>query len=386
MILILNNFVDITGENMPVLFDVKKLTFCEANIKSCTTALGGAARVFISDDNPRGERIDIPFHLARMYMKEQKGGDYLVPRKSEIIMYDGKPICFESFPYSAYKTNTMEEIEVAMDIWSSRARRTLEQHIIPFVLNSENIVWYIDGYAFYGLPDKEYWEEDSVPLNSTGTFRRMRVPVLVISDFGRGDVRVNDTESLIVERDCLVFKAPDNELYITPPIWNNLGRVGSRKLETNDNDDVDHTLFDYIDEQLHVNISFALDAAMKITTLFGYEKAEPLQLPELMIEYQTLNLLRMPNAVKQTAPCGIQFTHVMSWLMGLFKDPHLLHDMLEYRSILKNLTTKGLQTGDVMSDDMIYLDGKSKQDVPMLTFNEIETLRVSVIPDLPYVA
>ena len=111
-------------------------------------------------------------------------------------------------------------------------------------------------------------------------------------------------------------------------------------------------------------------------SLSGYEAAEALQLPELMLAYKTVNLLKLPNAVKKTAPCGIQFTHVLAWLFGLFRDQHNIHEMLNFRSILKNLTTKGLQMGDVTGDDQVYTDLWLEEDendrkVPLLTFEEV---------------
>lgn len=367
---------------MPVLFNPDLLQFATAQIKSVTTALGGAARVVISEDNPKGERLIMPFHLARNYMKEQKGGDYLAPRHSEILLYDKHPIGFEGFPYKAYMSATRDELDLAIDMWTSRIRRILQKHIIDYIKKDDIHNWCIDGYVLYGLIDESLWLKGSEPLNKDGTFRRMRVPVINFADLSKGVETTQSAENFISERDCLVFNAPDGKVYITPPIWTNLGQVGSRKLSGIEEKEVDDSLFDYIDQQLHVNINFALDTAMTITTLFGHEKAEPLQLPELMMEYQTLNLIRLPKEVKQTAPCGIQFTHVMAWLMGLFKDPDNLKAMLDYRSILKQLTTKGLQNGDVMDDSMIYNDGFDSSSISLYSFKHIEHYRTIVEEDL----
>ena len=229
----------------------------------------------------------------------------------------------------------------------------------------------------YGIPiDQQDWVKDSVPLNKAGTFRRLRVPVFNLSSVGVGANAINDVTDLMEESDCLVFSAPNGDIYITPPIWKHLGQVGSSKLDN----EIDTELFDHIDDRLHVNINFAVDVAEKITSLFGYEAAEALQLPELMLAYKTVNLLKLPNAVKKTAPCGIQFTHVLAWLFGLFRDQHNIHEMLNFRSILKNLTTKGLQMGDVTGDDQVYTDLWLEEDendrkVPLLTFEEVQMIR-----------
>lgn len=360
---------------MPVPFDPSLLSFSKCQIKSVTTALGGACRVVTPDSDHRGFRVPVPFHLSRSYIKREKSGEYMSPKHSEIIMYDGNPICFEAFPYKAHFSDTMEVLQKNISKWKSRARRALDRSIVPHIESDDVIKWYIDGYVIYGLPDKELWEEDSTPLNTAGTFRRMRVPVFKLSDLSDIQTDINRPENLMVERDCLVYRAPDNNLYITPPIWTNLGQIGSRKLDIAGGDNIDHELFDNIDSQLNVNISFALETASRLTSLFGYASVEALQLPELMIEYRTLNLSKLPNAVKQTAPCGIQFTHVLSWLMGLFKDPDTLASMLEFRAVLKYLTQKGLQVGDVMSDELIFRDGYTSKDIGLLSFKEIEMIR-----------
>lgn len=363
---------------MPVLFDPTLLSFSKCSIKATSTALGGSIRIILPEhpENVKGFRMDMPFHLARAYIKREKSGEYLMPRHSEIIMYDGNPVAFEAFPYSAYKSSPWNEVQETISKWSSRTRRALNNSIIPHLEDQDLLKWYIDGYVIYGLPDKEDWEADSIPLNSTGTFRRMRVPVFKLSEIADGDTVITDPLKLMVERDCLIYKAPDNNLYITPPLWTNLGQVGSKKLDSTSTNTIDTELFDYIDDQLHVNIAFALDVAERITTLFGYETAEPLQLPELMLEYQTVNLKRLPAAVKATAPCGIQFTHVLSWLFGIFKDPDSLKDMLTFRAILKLLTGKGLQVGDVMADSEIYQDGFTKKDIQVMSFEQMEEIRI----------
>lgn len=373
---------------MPVLFDPSLLTVAKAQIKSATTALSGSIRITLPEypENLKGFRMDMPFHLARAYIKREKSGDYLMPRHSEIIMYDGNPVGFEAFPYSAYKSSPWNEVQETIAKWQSRTRRALNNCIIPYLEDQDLLKWYIDGYVIYGLPDKEDWEADSIPLNSTGTFRRMRVPVFKLSEIAEGDTPIHNAANLMVERDCLIYKAPDNEMYITPPLWTNLGQVGSKKLDSTSTNTIDTELFDYIDDQLHVNIAFALDVAERITTLFGYEKAEPLQLPELMLEYQTVNLKRLPAAVKATAPCGIQFTHVLSWLFGIFKDPDCLNDMLTFRAILKTLTTRGLQVGDVMADSEIYQDGYTGKDITVMSFDEMESIRIGGDLRLPNVA
>jgi len=365
---------------MPVVINRSLFAFSKIGAKSVTTALGGSVRFVKIDDEDAEFRMKIPFHLARQYIKAAKNGSFLAPQRSEVIMYDGQIVGFERFPYAAYKNDTQEELEQVVDKWISRSRRALDKLILPYIEESSDLLkWCIDGYAIYGIPlTKQDWINDSVPLNKAGTFRRLRVPVFNLSLIGEGSTAVNDVTDLIQESDCLVFKAPNDDVYITPPIWKHLGQVGSSKLTSGDS--VDTELFDTIDEKLHVNVNFALDVAEKITTLFGYEAAEALQLPELMIEYHTVNLMALPVAVKQTAPCGIQFTHVLAWLFGLFRDQVDIKEMLNFRTILKHLTTKGLQMGDVTGEKAVYTDlwmEEEEEDrvIPMLTFDEIEKIR-----------
>ena len=340
---------------MPVKFDPDLLSVCVVGVKSVSTALGGSIR--IKDEanplNSKGLIVDVPFHLVRKFKKAAGDSKFLRPNHAELIVYDGHPIC---------------------------CQRIFDNCVIPWVeSHSVDHDWYIDGYYVYSLPkDRTKWVEESAPLNESGTFRRLRVTGFKVSDFAwsANPTTAKHTELHMSFKDCLVYNAPDGNAYITPPIWNHLGQVGSKKV-SGTGDAVDNTLFDYIDERLHVNISFALDVATRITDVFGYESIEALQLPELMILYRTVNLQKLPKAVKETGDCGMTFTHTLSWLCGLFRDPEQFDQMLNYRQILKYLTTKGLQNSGALAMENIY-----QEDFLQLEDNSVATLSVEEIKEL----
>lgn len=367
---------------MPVKFDPDLLSVCVVGVKSVSTALGGSIR--IKDEanplNSKGLIVDVPFHLVRKFKKAAGDSKFLRPNHAELIVYDGHPICFERFPYQQHIGDDAETLNNAIEVWSSRCQRIFDNCVIPWVeSHSVDHDWYIDGYYVYSLPkDRTKWVEESAPLNESGTFRRLRVTGFKVSDFAwsANPTTAKHTELHMSFKDCLVYNAPDGNAYITPPIWNHLGQVGSKKV-SGTGDAVDNTLFDYIDERLHVNISFALDVATRITDVFGYESIEALQLPELMILYRTVNLQKLPKAVKETGDCGMTFTHTLSWLCGLFRDPEQFDQMLNYRQILKYLTTKGLQNSGALAMENIY-----QEDFLQLEDNSVATLSVEEIKEL----
>lgn len=368
---------------MPVKFDPSLLSVCVVGVKSVSTALGGSIRVKDEANplNTKGLIVDVPFHLVRKFKKAAGDSKFLNPNHAELIVYDGHPICFERFPYQQHIGDDGETLRNAIDVWSSRCQRIFDNCVIPWVAaHSNDLDWYIDGYYVYSLPkDREDWITDSAPLNEAGTFRRLRVSGFKVSDFAwsADPTGTNSAELHMSSKDCLVYQAPDDKVYVTPPIWNHLGQVGSKKVAGNNDEVVDNTLFDYIDDRLHVNICFALDVAQRITDQFGYESIEGLQLPEMMILYKTVNLQKLPKAVKETGDCGLTFTHALAWLCGMFKDPECFDEMLNYRQILKYLTTKGLQNSGALALENIY-----QEEFLQLEDNSIATLSVEEIKEL----
>ena len=368
---------------MPVQFKTENLTLVPVLVKSVSTALGGSIRVV--DDGPEGDvkglHLDMPFHLARRFRGVAGGSKFMVPNKAEIVMYNNQPICFERFPYAAYRTEKMrEDLENDLAVWKSWSQRMFKEVVIPHIeATSNSFMWCIDGYYIYALPkDQTDWIKTSGALCQDGTFRSLTVKAFKVADFSIGKITaIEKAEKYLVDKDCLVYCAPTGETFVTPPIWNHLGQIGSKKLgdETSSGGTkkVDNTLFDHIDNDLSVNISFALDVAGRVSKRFGFECVEPLQLPELMVEYTTVNLKKLPPAVKQTGSCGIQFTHTLAWLFGLFRDTNNFTDMLEFRAILKYLTTKGLQHGRVTSPESIFMPAflASGQQVTQLDDMEV---------------
>lgn len=379
---------------MPVQFNPDHLTLVPVMVKSVSTALGGSIRVVDDEDaedfDPKGIKIDMPFHLARRFRGIAGGSKFIVPNKAEIIMYGDQPICFERFPYAMYVTESVRAtLEEDLAKWVSWSQRLMREVVVPYVNETSNqFMWCIDGYYIYALPkNKDDWFRTSKSLTSNGNYRALRVKAFKVADFSVGKItKIESAKSFLVDKDCLVYRAPTGEVFITPPIWNYLGAVGSRKLASGDDEaaggsnevGVDNTLFDHVDNDLSVNISFALDVAGRVAKRFGFEAVEPLQLPEMMVAYTTVNLKKLPQSVKQTGYCGIQFTHTLAWLFGLFRDTDNFSDMLEFRAILKYLTTKGLQHSNIIRPESVFTEHFLKSGEKVKMYDEIDIMAVKM--------
>ncbi len=384
---------------MPVKFDPELLSVIPVEVKSLSIALGGSIRIVDDEDKTdvKGLLMDIPYHLVRRFKGVAGATKFIVPNKAEVIMYGDQPVCFERFPYAAYKTEQLRQtMPEDLKNWKSWSQRILDRVILPYIQSTSNqFQWCIDGYFIYALPKNQSdWVKSSSALNAEGTFRALRVKGFKLVDFASGKLTKEEKPEYFMQgKDCLVYKAPDGSVFVTPPIWNHLGEIGSKKLAVDDkgNDDdevgsdvsrgerVDNTLFDTIDKDLMVNISFALESAAKLSKRFGFECVEPLQLPELMVAYTTVNLKSMPKGVKQTGPCGIQFTHTLAWLFGLYRDTADMTEMLEFRSILKYLTGKGIQHSQVVALESIYTEEfLSREDKTIAVYSEEEIAEIKV--------
>ena len=97
----------------------------------------------------------------------------------------------------------------------------------------------------------------------------------------------------------------------------------------------------HMDNNHIVNLKFVNYAAKRVTECFGFETAEPLGLPLLMIEHQTMSLISLPQSVQQTSPAPFKFTQGVAWLIGLFGRVETLDQMMTMKATMKMLLTKG---------------------------------------------
>lgn len=97
----------------------------------------------------------------------------------------------------------------------------------------------------------------------------------------------------------------------------------------------------HMDHNHIVNLKFVNYAAKRITECFGFESVEPLGLPLLMIEHQTMSIVSLPQSVQQTSPAPFKFTQGVAWLIGLFGRVQNIEQLMTMKATMKMLLTKG---------------------------------------------
>lgn len=343
-------------------FDIKKMAIEHVWLKSSTTALGGSITVVdemrTSTKKETYKKIAVPAAVARKFAAENnKTTKYLRPVLTAVTKYDGHVVALERHPLGSIGTEEEDGL-FGKRVWVSESEKNLENIIAPITNTGE---WYIDGSFIYNVNQDNIKQAEN--LSSDGRFRSIQVQALKLSC-------IHQRENIQpAPRTCLQYVAPTGEMALTSPIWKQLGKIGSSQLEEDEQSYVKHQ-FDRIDEHLVVNLSFALKAGKEISELFGYDAIEPLQLDNLMIRFRTVNLPKIPKAVKQTCDVGLPFTHAVAWLIGLIRQTESLESYMVVRSLLKYLTTKGIYKKNAFDPSSVFKDGMSLENVPLKNTND----------------
>jgi hypothetical protein len=346
-------------------FDPAKLTFETARLKSITTALGGSARI-VADSTSEKEtydKIDIPMAVARIFQKEAKSSKFLNPLLVCLTKYDGEVVAVEKHENGASGEEFSEGLSGDLVRWISKSESTWKSRVLPIIQTSGRD-WMFDGvYAYtYKQTNQTEAARNGKFLTADGQFRVVDVSAIKLSDLPiREDIEPGDRASLS-------FVASTGETVITPPIWKDLAGAGSSKI-----DDADDTFqFDEIDSQLAVNLQFILTAGSTIGDAFGFQSIECLQIPRLMINLRTVNLCKIEKSVKQTYASGMSFKHIAAWLMGMMYRATSFEQMKAVRSLLKQLTTKGVFRNDLFRQELIFKKDKTMDNVTMKTKDEAD--------------
>ena len=348
-----------------IKFEVDKLTVDIVSLKSCTTALNGSIRVVDEELTKVGgkevyKKIDVPMAVVRSFQVRHKTSNYLKPVITAIVSYNGHPVALERHPLGQMGEKVSEGLFGERE-WTPDSLSNIMKFIEPLCMHNED--WYFDGKYIYNYPHSI---EDCVKggefLTKNGMFRAVEVSAIQLSNLD------DRTKLEPVERTCLAFVSSTGEFAITPPIWKNLSGVGSSALNRSDAEDDERKYqFDAVDEHLAVNLAFALKAGKQIGELFGHEEIEPLKLPELMIQLQTVNLPSISKSVKQTYDIGMKFSHAMAWLIGMSNRIDSLDSYMVVRSLLKYLTTKGIFRKNMFNPQAVFKMGHDLDSIPQMS-------------------
>lgn len=373
-----------------IKFDITKLSVQMVQLKAITTSLGGSISVIDKARTTATKevctRVRVPMSTARDFiMKTKKVTKYLKPVNVALVNYDGHIIAMERDPLASFGT-LKDEFDSGRE-WVPHVVSNIEMILRPLMTLSSR-EWYFDGrYAYSFDAGAEQAVRNGDYLTSDGRFRKVLAQSIDTQELDNRD------KLAAVQRSCMAFVSSRGEFAISPPIWKNLSAVGMTQLskagavqgnaEDGDDEEDSDALdvpeqggakeynFDKIDEHLSVNLNFALKAGQEIGKTFGYEHVEPLQLPRLMIELHTVNLPNVPPQIKSTYAAGIQFTHALSWLLGLSRKANTLETYIMMRSLMKYLTKRGIFRANVFNAEQVFKDDKNVNDVPVMSLDQL---------------
>jgi hypothetical protein len=349
-----------------ISYDPSLISIELVRLKSVTTALGGS--ISILNDNLSSHkkevttRVTCPLSVARAFIqKHKKVTRYIIPVVTAVVRYDNKIICLERHPLGTFGEMESETLNGSMKEWQPDCDLNLERYITPLT-NKATREWFFDGRYIYSLNSLDIQKEidNATHLTETGTFRKLSVMSIDTQELANAD------KIQPVERTCVAFVTSTGEYSISPPIWKDLSTVGANKLDDNsDAPSINMHSFDKLDEQMSVNLNFALAAGRQIGLRFGYDYVEPLQLPKLMIDLHTVNLPNIPKQIRSTYDIEIKFTHCMAWLLGLLQKADDLDTYIMMRSLMKYLTQKGVYRNTAFKAQNIFQDELTVADVEL---------------------
>jgi len=371
---------------MLIQFNPNLVSFKKVKFKRITTALGGYVSVLDEDHFAKTNkeifhRYDCPVAVGRAFTAKHGNGHFLRPTEGCITFYDGRVVSLEIAPFSQKNERKTQGLFGERE-WISQSENNFRTIRRP---DMDDGIWYFDGIYIYSFMqpqlDKVIAEADV--LSKDGNFRDVRCHALNLTRISAGSDAMSDkrkqksVESALAmeERSCLGFLIGD-KFVISPPIWKELQGMTDRKTKGKDIDESEDGVFDTavslstMDEKLFVNLQFALAAGKEIAQAFGYETISPLQLPRMMIQLKTVNLLMVLKEIKATHDIGMRFTHGLAWLLGLLYRAKTVDQMNTIRRMLKYLTTKGVYRRSVVAESGIKRVEAPAELPPMLTFDE----------------
>lgn len=373
-----------------IKFDISLMSVEIVQLKAVTTSLGGSISIIdpsrTTETKEVCKRVEVPMAVARAFiMKTKKVTKYFKPVYTALVRYGEHIIAMERHPLAGLG-KLEEEGLFGTRRWEPQCERNIENVIKPIIERGDR-EWYFDGRYVYAFEQRDVNTtiHNGHFMTRDGRFRKVTATTIDTQELSNQD-KLSPSD-----RSCLAFVASNGAHAISPPIWKDLSNVGSSQLgrvtsKVDDDDETDEDLvgdfdappvaasaytFDKIDNNLSVNLNFALKAGNEIGKTFGYEFVEPLQLPRLMIELHTVNLPNVPKEVKATYGVGLQFTHALAWLLGLSRKANTLETHITMRSLMTYLTKKGIFHNNAFDASSVFLPGMDVKNVEQKSLDDL---------------
>ena len=318
-----------------IKFDHSKIEIKRIKLKSINSMSGSIQVVDETvTDKEKTYKLECHNSITRLYNKTHGATYYTVPYECAILLYDGNIIALE-------KANINQRLSEGFDgestEWMPRMAQTFKQVV---GMMGEYNDWYIDGsYVYTFKQSLDSAVKEGKHLSSDGRFRSIYVTAIHLNYIGF------TTDVYAESRTCLAYVANSGEYSIAPPVWKTLDSIGNTQIRkaSAESENVGLTSqFDKVDNNLMVNLQFAIVAGIQLTRQFGYQSIEPLQLPRLMVQLNTVNLQQISTEVKQTFDIGLSFTQAMAWLLGINRRVTTYEEMITLKRLFRYLSANGI--------------------------------------------
>ncbi len=324
--------------------------------------------------------VPVPFTVANILVNRFSMTRRLIRAVPAAIMYYADHvIAIEQFVYDITSDNirTMQDIE--RSAWVPAIKSIYYRYVEPLVTNQDH-VWYFDGRYLYRYQDGSNIDtvlSEARMISSDGHFFGVKSITYDLNVIHTMEESQNPDV-----RECVGFSSHHTQ-YITPPLWVELnsGRKAAAVMKDSESGSF---LFDELDEQLGVNLSFALKAAKYLGQTYGIDYIAPFNLPEAIVQLNTANLMNLPTSVKRTYDIGIPYSHMTSWLMGIMHSETQFTNFVELCNLQRQLITHGTFFKEIFDPRKIYASAEHVGTIPpQVTTNPVNRSAVSLTYSTP---
>lgn len=339
-------------------FNGQAITFGYYKLKAISQSTIDPKITFV-DDQGKDVKMSLPSSIGRrLNIKCQKVTKFVVDFPCCIAMLGGRIVAVD-VPQPAEFANWQATKE-----WVSPIEKN-----VKVVRDLDPNQWLFDGqYAYRNDGSLNILEGSGFAFQPVKTYNLYKMDIPMTLDE--------------VSMACLAYRKTDGTYQVTCPVTRASGGflqlVGDVEQWGADDQFINNSVASdlaLMDNNYIVNLKFVNYAAKRVTDCFGFESAEPLGLPLLMIEHRTMSIVSLPQSVQQTSPAPFKFTQGVAWIIGLFGRIQTIEHLMVVKSIMKMLLSKGNTKVEVHGQDDDELSMKQKVEKLRATFEGAPLIR-----------
>lgn len=339
-------------------FNGRDISFAYYKLKAISQSTIDPKITFV-DNQGNDIKMSLPSSIGRrLNIKCQKVTKFVVDFPCCIAMLDGRIVAVD-VPRPLEFANWQDTKE-----WTSSIEKN-----INVVRNLDPTKWFFDGqYAYRNDGSLNILEGSGFAFQPVKTYNLYKMDLEMTLDE--------------VSMACLAYRRANGTYQVTCPVTRASGGflqlVGDVEVFDANDQFVDNSVASdlaLMDHNYIVNLKFVNYAAKRVTDCFGFESAEPLGLPLLMIEHRTMSIVSLPQSVQQTSPAPFKFTQGVAWIIGLFSRIQNIEQLMVVKAIMKMLLSKGNTKVEVRGQDDDELSMKQKVEKLRATFEGAPLIR-----------